>query len=219
MNALLQNDSQNNRNDIGALRATAAEKVAEHNVYQRRFAEQTQMREKAIDGRKVVEEVTAISQACARKVQDRLGLTVGGLVTECLKSILPEEDVSFIPIFETKRNQTECDFVLVDKHANRYDPMKCNGGGIWDIIAFALRVCVLLLESDPHRNVLILDEPFKFLHGKEQQERAFEVLMKIASKVKTQIIVITQDGLTDERAVSYSVTKGTDKKSIVKETE
>jgi len=203
--------------DINALRKTAAEKVAEHGVWQRRLAEQTAFREKVIEGRKVIEEVTQISQSCARKVQDRLSLTVGGLVTECLKGIIPNFDMSFIPVFETKRNQTECDFVLVDKKGNRQDPMDSNGGGVWNIIAFALRVCVLLLESKPHRNVLILDEPFHFLHGSVQQERAFETLMKIADRLKMQIIVVTQDSLADERAVSYGITM-IDKKSYLKET-
>ena len=200
--------------NLDTLKQTAAEKIAEHYVYQRRFNEQTQMREKAIDGRKVIEEVTAISQACARKVQDRLGLTVGGLVTECLKGIIPGFAMSFVPVFETRRNQTECDFVLVDAKANRYDPMKCNGGGVCDIIAFALRVCVLLLESKPHRNILILDEPFKFLHGNVQQERAFEVLMKLADRLNMQIVVVNQGSLADERARSYGIVLSDGKSNV-----
>ena len=199
------------------IRKKASEMNAEHGVWQRRLAEQTQFRDKAIEGRKVIEEVTQISQSCARKVQERLGLTVGGLVTECLKGIIPNFDMTFMPVFETKRNQTECDFVLIDKKGNRQDPMDSNGGGVWNIIAFALRVCVLLLESKPHRNVLILDEPFHFLHGSVQQERAFETLMKIADRLKMQIIVVTQDKLIDERAASYENTM-IDKKSHLMKT-
>jgi hypothetical protein len=189
--------------------------MAERGVWQRTLADKQTVLAGAIETRKTIEEASGVSQACAREVQGRLGLMVGGLVTECLKGIIPGFNMVFMPVFETKRNQTECSFILTDGNGNRYDPVKCNGGGVCDIIAFALRVCVLLLESKPHRNVLILDEPFKFLHGSVQQDRAFETLMKIAERLNMQIIVVNQDALTDTRSVSHEIARVQGKSYII----
>ena len=44
-------------------------------------------------------------------------------------------------------------------------PFDCCGGGVWDVISFALRCACLVLEQPANTRFLVLDEPFKFIHG------------------------------------------------------
>jgi DNA repair exonuclease SbcCD ATPase subunit len=80
------------------------------------------------------------------------------------------------------------------------------GLGAVDIAAFALRVASWSLAQRSHRNVLLLDEPFKHLKGTAQNRRAINLLHQVSQELGLQIITIS-----DERAPREDITSGADR--------
>ena len=71
------------------------------------------------------------------------------------------------------------------------DPINSAGGGVIDVAAFGLRVASLILSKPAHRRLLVLDEPFKFVHPPERRPRLVEMLKMLAREFQVQIIMVT----------------------------
>ena len=57
--------------------------------------------------------------------------------------------------------------------------------------SFALRVACLILSQPERRRLLILDEPFKFVHPPERRPRLVAMLEMLANEFGVQVIMIT----------------------------
>lgn len=135
-----------------------------------------------IKARWVLSEVTRITQENVRAY-------VENLTTMAIRSVF-NTDCEFHVAFKISRNKSEC-FLSVREGGYAYVPKDEDGGGILDIISFALRVVLYSLESPRSRNVLIIDEPFKWT-GK-MMVAAGQMLKEISSKLGLQIILVTHE--------------------------
>ena len=95
--------------------------------------------------------------------------------------------------FVERRNKTECD-ILFRRGERLRDPFYAGLGAV-DIASFALRIASWSMSDPKLRNVMVLDEPFKHLKGKEDNERAIQMVKQISEKLNLQIIMVS-----DERA-------------------
>lgn len=138
--------------------------------------------ESATEARNVVQ---AVSHAVQEKVHER----VAGLVTYCLRAIFGEGAYEFKLVFEQKRGRTECRPTFL-RNGVEVHPLKGAGGGAADVASFALRLVVLKLSRV--RQLLILDEPFKWLSA-EYQEKARTLLEELASDMGVQVIMVTHN--------------------------
>jgi DNA repair exonuclease SbcCD ATPase subunit len=143
----------------------------------------------------------------AKNTQGKFKEKVESLVTMAIQSIY-DRPFQFKLEFERKRNKMECSFVVTEivggKERVYTDPENDMGGGIIDIISFALRVVMWSLDDPPSRNVLILDEPMKNLGN--LVSLGGQVLREISHKLNIQIILVTHDEeLMDIADVSYEV--------------
>ena len=130
-----------------------------------------------------------VFQEVGKLTQDKFKRRVESLVTLAIQSVY-DRNYTFELRFETKQNQITATPIIKegDKELNPKDEM---GGGIIDIISFALRVVLWSLETPRSRNVFILDEPFKWtgaLIGK-----AGAVLKRLSKELHFQVIVISHD--------------------------
>jgi DNA repair exonuclease SbcCD ATPase subunit len=92
-----------------------------------------------------------------------------------------------MPEFVERRNKTECDLWLM-KDGQKLRPKFAVGGGVRDIVSFALRLSYWRLEkSSP---VMILDEPFKNL-SRNLIPKAVDTLKYLSNKFNLQMIIVT----------------------------
>lgn len=113
---------------------------------------------------------------------------IENMITTALQAVF-EENYQFIIDFDIKRNKPEAKISL-KIHGEEVDPKDSVGGGILDIASFALRVVLWSIENPKSNNVLILDESFKFLHGKI--ENAMKMLKDLSKKLDLQFIIVSQ---------------------------
>lgn len=129
-------------------------------------------------------------QQLALQTQQQCESVIANLVTRCLQEIFPENKYQFRLVFEQKRDQTEARCVLTDASGNEYDPITACGGGVVDVICFALRLATLILRIPQSSKILILDEPFRFL-SKEHRGRLVNLLDALCTETGFQIIMVT----------------------------
>ena len=120
----------------------------------------------------------------AQQIQQRIEQEVSGLVSSALDAVF-DEPYLFGMEFIKRRNKIDCDLFL-ESNGERMHPADSVGGGVLNIIAFALRL-VFLLMSDSRR-VLFLDEPMIHL-SRDLQPKAAELLSSLSHELGIQIIV------------------------------
>ena len=139
---------------------------------------------------KNVEEARRICQDVAQTIQRQAHHQIEKIVSLCLQTIFGN-DYSFEILFVKKRGRTEAQLNLKYKEHVIENPLDASSGGVLDTCGFALRLAVLMLEKPQCRKLLVLDEPFKNLHGIEYRERIGMLLMKLSEDFKVQIIMVT----------------------------
>ena len=142
--------------------------------------------------RKAAEEVASIVSGAAQAAQMRFGGVVAGVVTEGLNTVYPDNPYEFRLEFRESAGKTVVDTLLY-RDGEPLDPLASTGGGVWDVLAFALRVALLVLTAtDKTRMLLVLDEPFKFLHGAEKIRRAYETMESVGKQFGLTILCARQ---------------------------
>ena len=151
----------------------------------------------------------------ATLTQKRFKEKVETLVTMAIRSVF-DRPFQFLLEFERKRNKMECRpeiKELVDGKSRTFDPSEDMGGGIVDIISFALRVVLWSLENPRSRSVIVLDEPMKNL-GK-LVSLAGQVLKEISHRLNFQLLIVTHEEELIEIADRAYYVKHDGNKSIV----
>jgi DNA repair exonuclease SbcCD ATPase subunit len=138
---------------------------------------------------KSIERALWILQEVSKQTQEQLEFRISELINLALFSTFPES-YTFKINYEIKRNKTETRFYLVDNKGHRLDPLTSTGGGVVDIISFALRISLWSLSARKIRPIIILDEPFPFLDNSLQEDSS-KLLKELAKKLQLQIIVVT----------------------------
>lgn len=137
---------------------------------------------------KHTEKAQAIIQKVAKETQENLSYKLSEIVTLALNSIF-DDPYEFNVEFAIKRGKTEVEFLLLKK-GNEYHPTNDIGGGVVDILSFALRIVMWSLKKPRTRNVIILDEPFRFL-SKDLQPKASLLLEELSEKLNLQFIMVS----------------------------
>ena len=124
------------------------------------------------------------------KTQQQLQFHISDIASLALEAVFPdpyELKVDFIQ----RRNKTECDMVFV-REGNEVDPLEASGLGVVDITSFALRTAAWSMLHPRIRNVIILDEPFRFV-SENYQERASAMIKEVSDKLGIQFIINTHE--------------------------
>ena len=134
------------------------------------------------------EEAQVIIQDVAQQTQAQLEYHISELVTLAMSAVF-EDPYELKVEFVLRRNRTECD-IWFKRGENFINPMMASGGGAVDVAAFALRVALWSLARPKTNNILILDEPMRFL-SKTLQPQASAVIKEISERLGIQIIYVT----------------------------
>ena len=140
---------------------------------------------------KNLRDAQAIVQCVAQATQEKLRYHISKLVSLALEAVF-DDPYQLNLDFVLKRNRSEAELTFSRDDGDKVHPMSASGGGAVDVAAFALRVSLWNLERPRSRNVIVLDEPFRFLSS-DLQPKASEMLKQISSKLGIQFIVITHE--------------------------
>lgn len=155
--------------------------------------EKSELKKKHRQNKKYLEkhnEAREIIRIVGQQIQEQLKYNVDNIATIALSSIFPNPynlELDFVQ----RRNKTECDIVLT-RDGNKLNPKDAAGGGVVDVVSFALRVASWTMQKPRTAPVFILDEPFKNLSS-NLQDRASEMLQKMSSRLKIQIIMVSHE--------------------------
>ena len=152
----------------------------------------------------VLEDTQVLLQKTAQETQDNLKVHLEDIVNIALDTCFPGE-YSFCMVFELKRGATVCEMYLEDDNGFTQDPLESNGGGLADIISFALRIAVWSLSKPD--NIIVLDEPFKFL-SVNLVPLAGQILHDMSKRLGLQFLMVTHDEeLVEVADKVFTVTK------------
>jgi hypothetical protein len=132
-----------------------------------------------------LEEAQVFIQVVARETQEQLKFHLTDIVNLCIATCFP--DIVFDIDFDVKNNRTVAQLVYKTNGYN-VDPMDASGGGLCDLTAFALRIALYNIGHTD--NVIIFDEPLKWLQPKELQVEAFKVMKELSDKMNIQFILV-----------------------------
>jgi DNA repair exonuclease SbcCD ATPase subunit len=137
----------------------------------------------ALQAQKIIQDTAQAVQAEAHK-------SMQAVVTRCLKTVFGPDGYDFKIKFNRKRGKTEAEIVFV-QNGNELDPLSEGSGGACDLAAFALRVACLLLETPHRRRLMVMDEPFKNIHGEVYRERTATLIQKLSDELSIQFVLTT----------------------------
>lgn len=136
-----------------------------------------------------IDEALSFCQLVAKETQEQVKFQLEDIVNLALNAVYSDK-YRFEALIEPKRNGSEARLVLFNKDGFELDPLESTGGGVCDILSFALRIALLVISKNDR--VLIMDEPFKFI-SKDVRESAIEIIKRISSDLGVQIICVTHD--------------------------
>jgi len=184
-------------------------------VFLERRLNELEQKKKSLSERLIsIEEAQVFIQRIAKETQEQLRFHIEDIVQLALDAVFPGE-YEFRVVFEIKRGKTEARLCFL-KNDIEIDPLTSAGGGVSDVVSFALRLAVWSLGRT--RRLIILDEPFRFL-SKNLQARAGDILKKLSHKLKLQVIMVThEEQMIDIADKKFSVKlerSGEYKKSVI----
>jgi len=160
------------------------------------------LREQLQDKYKVIKEnenyiesiVTArwVLSEATKLTQQKFSGYLESLVTKALTAVF-DRPFRFIVDFQLKRNKSECYFYVQDGDKDPEVPKTEMGGGCLDVISVALRIALWSLQKPRSCDVLILDEPMKFVGKGLLLNNAVKMLKEISHKLGFQLIIVTHE--------------------------
>jgi len=134
------------------------------------------------------EQAREIVREVGLATQQQLQYHISDITSLALEAVFPDP-YALVAEFVERRNKTECDLYF-QRDADFVDPLSASGGGAVDVAAFALRVASWAMQNPKSNNVLLLDEPFRYL-SVNLLSKASAMLQQISQKLELQIIMVT----------------------------
>jgi hypothetical protein len=135
-----------------------------------------------------VQAAQEIAQHTAQAIQQQAHQKISSLVTRCQEAVF-NNPYDFVIKFERKRGKTEAQLTMVRDGREFTDPKNEVGGGPVDIASLALRLACVVLSKPKRRRLLVLDEPFRNVRGKENKQRLRRLLLELAEELDFQFIL------------------------------
>ena len=142
------------------------------------------------------------------KTQEQLQYHISDITSLALGAVF-SDPYKLVVEFVQRRNKTECD-LWFERDGERIDPISASGGGAVDVASFALRIAAWSMQRPRSRQVIILDEPMRFL-SVDLRERASAMMKEISDKLGLQFIIITHESTLAaeaDRVFEVTIKKG-----------
>lgn len=151
----------------------------------------------------VFEKATMLLNTLGEERQHEAQAMIEGLVTRGLQTVF-EPNLSLVISTQVKGKTTTTDFLIrtdLGDEAFETSVMDARGGGLVAVVAFLLRVTVLLLTTEPGRRFLLLDETFAHVSA-EYQPAVGAFLRELVDEAGLQIVMVTHSEEFSEHATS-----------------
>ncbi|MDP1813220.1 MAG: hypothetical protein Q8K92_02105, partial [Leadbetterella sp.] len=137
------------------------------------------------------EQAQVIIQAVSRQTQKQLEYRVGELVSLAQASVF-DDPWSLKLDFVLRRGKTECDLHWQKSDGRGSGDIRYGGGGgEADVAALGLQFAMWSLQRPRTRNIMMLDEPLKFLKGGDLPERGALTIKEISKGLSLQILMVS----------------------------
>ncbi len=184
---------------------------AEHRLLGQQLERETERLEGLKQDAEYIEKARALIQQAALQTQETLKIRLTAIVTTALRTVFIDKNLEFSVRFESKRGRTEA-VLEVGENDIFTDPIEGHGGGVVDVVSFALRAAFWSISRT--RSVLVLDEPFRFL-SRDLQSSAAEMIRTLSDKLGLQIIMVSHILVLQEAAnLVFEVTREGDVSSV-----
>lgn len=150
-----------------------------------------------------IEKVQELFQTAVKLMYDNLSAKLGDIITEGISIIFPDAQCKFVIDFVERRNTIEADIFIENSNGVRSTPLFSGGGGLADLISLLLRITYIILSK--HDNILIADEPLKFMDRGRIPEAA-KFIKKVCEDFNFQLLMVSHiPELLQESEVVYNV--------------
>lgn len=130
-----------------------------------------------------------------KNTQQALQVRISTIVSLALATVF-DNPYEFKVRFEERRNTVECDLLLV-RGEDEFSPLDSVGGGVVDVVSFALRIADWKLRGG--RPVIILDEQFRNVWP-GGQPKVSALLQRLSAEFDLQIILVSHQERVNECA-------------------
>jgi DNA repair exonuclease SbcCD ATPase subunit len=162
-----------------------------------------------------LEQAGIIIHTVSQQTQEQLRIHVSELSTMALAAVYPDDPYDLDINLVTKRDQTEAE-LRFSRDGQTVHPTLASGGGPCDVAAWALRVSLWSLRKPRPASLMVLDEPFRFMH--KDRLGAMGIMLKdVAKKLGLQFIIVTQEPTLAENADRVFLVSKSKGRSQVKE--
>jgi len=131
----------------------------------------------------------AFVQKVAQSTQEQLAFRIRDQADIALESLFPGKYTLGMN-FEVKHGQVAVELYLLNADGNMLSCTQSVGGGVSDILAFALRLNCVLLSKAPR--LVVLDEPFKNISA-DLQGQAGALLHMLSEQAGFQFLLSNHD--------------------------
>jgi DNA repair exonuclease SbcCD ATPase subunit len=161
------------------------------------------------------EQAREIIREVGLKTQEQLQYHISDITSLALEAVFNNPYALQVE-FVQRRNKTECDLYFI-RDDEKIDPLTASGGGAVDVAAFALRIASWSMARPRTRNVIILDEPLRFLSA-DMQERASIMIKELSEKLGLQFIIVTHEPILAnyaDKVFEVSIKNGKSKVEVI----
>lgn len=126
------------------------------------------------------------------KTQEQLQYHISDITSLALSAVF-EDPYELKVSFVQRRDKMECDLTFT-RNGVELDPLNSSGYGAVDVASLALRVASGSMQRPRRRNIIILDEPLKYL-SEDMQVFAGKMIKELSDKLSIQFIIVTHEPL------------------------
>lgn len=136
------------------------------------------------------EQAREIVREVGMATQQQLQVHISDVTSLALESVF-DDPYELMAEFVQRRNKTECDLHFV-RDGHQVNPLDASGYGAVDVASLALRIAAWSMQVPRKRNVIILDEPLRFL-SEDRQELASQMIKELSDRLGIQFIIVTHN--------------------------
>jgi len=133
--------------------------------------------------------LNSLTTASQQMLKDRLE----GIVSYALSRVFDRE-FKFCVEFRQSRSNVIVEFKLASQETG-WDPVElqdARGGGVCEIVGFIIRLVFLLYLKKDQRQIMVLDEPFRWVSA-QYVDNLMELIRELVAKTGFQFVLVTHD--------------------------
>jgi hypothetical protein len=161
-----------------------------------------------------LDRILAVLRGLEVDYRERLQKRLSAVVSQAVSAVF-DEDIKVLIENATFRGVTSM-AIMIEQDGLKTDIFSAKGGTLVDIVAFALRVLMVIWSG--LQRVVVLDEPFAHVNGEGYRLRAADLLQEFHRQLGVQFLIVPSEleaeTLIPVADVVYEITKAPEKPSV-----